>query len=188
MALTHDFKKDSLVAPEVLSIDKDRKELVSLEILKFTEDTSELSEAEIKDLYERVTKEEFIKVDDLSQPYVLRLVTSTEKELRSLEPDFLPSGDDFEMAETIQDTLKENGINVYGGDFKTEDLEYAGEIKQQKLSDAIKQEMYNGLKELSEKTSADNLSIAKVDEAIDNSEEIDAAIEDAEIIEINQKD
>jgi hypothetical protein len=146
-----------------LSIDKDRPELVSLEILKFTDiDTNELSDAEIKKLYKEKTEEQFIKVDDLSQPYVLRIVTSTESKLRSLEPDFLPSGDDFEMAETIQDILKEKGINVYGGDFKTENLEYAPEIKQQRLSDAIKQEMLNGMKRLGEVTSVDKINVTKV--------------------------
>ena len=178
----------ALTAPTELSIDKDRTELISLEILKFSEevgDTSELDIKEIKDLYSKVTQEEFIKIDDLSQPYVIRVVTSQESVLKSLEPDFLPSGDDFEMAETIQDILKSKNINVYGADFKTEDLEYAGEIKKTKLSEAIKQEMYNGLKVLSETTDTDNIKIAKIDKGPSNNA-LDKAkiIENAEIIEV----
>ncbi len=179
----------ALVAPKELSIDKDRTELISLEILKFSEDagnTSELNIDEIKDLYSKVTEEEFIKIDDLSQPYVIRVVTSKESVLKSLEPDFLPSGDDFEMAETIQNILKSKNINVYGADFKTEDLEHAGEIKKAKLSEAIKQEMYNGMQELNKVTDKDNIKIAKVDEAgpSTNAETFAKMIDNAEIIDV----
>lgn len=177
----------ALVAPKELSIDKDRTELISLEILKFSKDknTNDLSLEEIKDLYTKVTEEEFIKVDDLSQPYVIRVVTSKESVLRSLEPDFLPNGDDFEMAETIQELLKAKNINVYGGDFKTEILEQAGEIKKAKLSEIIKQEMFNGLKELNKITDKDNIKIAKVDEVgpSQNAKTIAKMIKEAEIIE-----
>lgn len=179
----------ALVVPTELSIDKDRTELISLEILKFSEDvgnTDEMDIAEIKELYSKLTEEEFIKVDDLSQPYVIRVVTSKESILKSLEPDFLPNGDDFEVSETIQEILKGKNINVYGADFKTEDLEHAGEIKKARLSDAIKQEMANGITELNKVTGEDNIKIAKVDEVGPSKNALGVAkmIEDAEIIDV----
>ncbi len=170
----------ALVAPKELSIDKDRVELVSLEILKFSEDiedTSELSIPEIKKLYNKVTEEEFIKIDDLSQPYVIRVVTSKESVLRSQEPDFLPEGDDFEMAESIQEILKEKNINVYGSDFKTEDLSHATEIKKQRLAGVIQQEMKNGMAELAKISGTEKIKIAKIDQ-------VGEEIENAEIIEV----
>jgi len=141
------LEKNTLPKPEVLSLDKVRPELVSLEILKFTDEVKDLTELEIRKKY-RKAKEHFIKIDDLSQTYVIRLVVDNKENIKSLEPDFLPEGDVFEVSESIQGILKDFGINVYGSDFSEDGIKMSSQIKKDKLSDAIKVEMVKGLKKL----------------------------------------
>ena len=118
---------------------KKYKEIIGLEVIKVNIDEEvygSLTEKEIKDLYYSNVKEEFIKVDDLSQPYIIRLVTSDTQQLKSLEPELLPNGDDFEMAETIQGLLKERDVRIFKSDFDKEILKEAKENKS-KISDIM---------------------------------------------------
>jgi len=126
---------------------KNQKELVSLEILTFKEDVSEFTPEQIKEKY-RSYNESFTVINDLSQPYVIRTVVGDYKDIRSYEPDMIPESDRYEIAESIQDILKDNDLPVYKSDFDQVGIANTASIKQQMLNSAIKTEMLNGLKAL----------------------------------------
>jgi len=126
---------------------KNQKELVSLEILTFSEDVSGFNEDQIKEKYKSY-EESFTLVDDLSQPYVIRTVVGNHKDIRSYEPDMIPAEDRFEIAESIQEILKNKDLPVYKSDFDQAGIENTAIIKEQMLNNAIKTEMFNGLKAL----------------------------------------
>jgi len=124
---------------------KNQQELVSLEILTFSEDVSNFNEEQLKEKYNSY-KESFTLVNDLSQPYVIRTVVGDYKDIRSYEPDMIPESDRYEITESIQDVLKNKDVPVYKSDFNQAGIENTAIIKEQMLNNAIKTEMFNGLK------------------------------------------
>lgn len=124
---------------------KEQQELVSLEILTFSEDITNFTEKQLKEKYDGF-KESFTLVDDLSQPYLIRSVVGSHKDIRSLEPEMIPECDRVELSESIQDILKSNGLPVYKSEFDQNNIANIANIKEQQLNTAIKTEMINGLK------------------------------------------
>lgn len=124
---------------------KEQQELVSLEILTFSEDITNFTEKQLKEKYDGF-KESFTLVDDLSQPYLIRSVVGSHKDIRSLEPEMIPEGDRVELSESIQDILKSNNLPVYKSEFNQNNIANIANIKEQQLNTAIKTEMINGLK------------------------------------------
>lgn len=92
------------------------KGIVSLEIIKLKEQPASLEEAE--KIYDKTVKVKTYLVDDLSDPYMVRLAyTENKAKLRSVDPDHMDEIDHFEMSETIQEILKENNFPVIKSEF-----------------------------------------------------------------------
>ncbi len=92
------------------------KGLVSLEILKLGKPVDNVEEADA--LYDDIVKHKTYIVDDVSDPYLIRVAwTEKKKELKSVDPEFLDDIDKFEIAETIQDILREQGFPVINSNF-----------------------------------------------------------------------
>jgi len=88
-----------------------KRGLVSLEILKLKELPESVEEAE--KLYEEVVKYKTYLIDDLSKPYMVRVAYTEDKaKMRSVDPEYLPEIDQFELGESIQEILFENGFPV----------------------------------------------------------------------------
>jgi hypothetical protein len=105
-----------------MAVDKEKvkniytKGLVSLEVIKLKEMPASVEEAE--GLYEEIVKHKTYLIDDLSDPYIVRLAyTENKSKLRSVDPDRLDDIDAFELGESIQEILKENGFPVIKSDF-----------------------------------------------------------------------
>ena len=93
-----------------------KKGVVSLEIIKLKDMPSSVEDAE--KLYDEIVKSKTYLIDDLSQPYMVRLsYTENKSALRSVDPEHLNEGDQFELSESIQDILTENGFPVIKSDF-----------------------------------------------------------------------
>jgi hypothetical protein len=92
------------------------KGLVSLEIIKLKEMPADVQEAE--ELYEDIVKHKTYLIDDLTDPYIVRLAyTENKSKLRSVDPDRLDDIDAFELGESIQEILKENDFPVIKSEF-----------------------------------------------------------------------
>jgi len=93
-----------------------KKDLVSLEILQVPQNFKDETEAE--DYYNATVKHKYYIIDDLSKPYLIRLSYSeNKKEIRSIDPEFIPEGDQYELSESVQDILRENMFPVIKSDF-----------------------------------------------------------------------
>ena len=102
------------------ALDIYKKGLVSLEILKLKEmpETEEAAE----ELYNDLVQTKVYLIDDLEHPYVVRIAyTENKVKMRSVDPEHLPEGDQFELSESIQDILRENGFPVIESAFPQED-------------------------------------------------------------------
>jgi hypothetical protein len=94
------------------------KGLVSLEILKLNKKIKTLEEAE--KLYEETVETKTFLIDDLTsgEPYAIRLAYTTKKKnLKSVDPEFLDDSDKFELSESIQDILRNEGFPVIESNF-----------------------------------------------------------------------
>jgi len=92
------------------------KGLVSLEVIKLKEMPANVKEAE--ELYNEIVKHKTYLIDDLTEPYIIRVAyTENKSKLRSVDPDRLDDIDAFELGESIQEILKENGFPVIKSDF-----------------------------------------------------------------------
>jgi len=107
---------------KVEAVDKEKTKLaftrgvVSLEIIKLKELPESAEEAE--KLYDDLVRTKTYLVDDLSEPYMIRLAyTENKTRLKSADPDNLDDGDTYELSETIQDILRENGLAVIQSQF-----------------------------------------------------------------------
>ena len=107
---------------KITKIDKEKvkevytKGLVSLEVIKLRESPVDVKEAE--ELYTEIVKHKTYLIDDLADPYIIRLsFTENKSRLRSVDPDRLEDMDAFELGESIQEILKENGFPVIKSEF-----------------------------------------------------------------------
>jgi len=99
------------------SIDKEKvkdvykKGLVSLEVIKLKEMPKNVEEAEC--LYDEIVKYKTYLVNDLSDPYLIRLAyTENKSKLKSIDPNHLDDIDAYELGESMQEILRENGFPV----------------------------------------------------------------------------
>ncbi len=94
--------------------------MVSLEILKLAKDVEDINEAE--ELYSEVVKHKTFLVDDLKDPYVIRLsYTEKKNRLKSVDPEFLDDMEKFEISESIQEILRNEGFPVIESNFPKEE-------------------------------------------------------------------
>ena len=92
------------------------RDLVSLEILKV--DQYFKNEEEAEKYYDTQVKHKYYLIDDLSQPYIIKIsFTDNQKKIRSIDPEFIPEGDQYEISETVQDILRENMFPVIKSNF-----------------------------------------------------------------------
>jgi len=122
---------------EKIKVDKEKAKLaftrglVSLEVLKLKDMPSSIEEAE--ELYDKIVKYKTYLVDDLSQPYLIRLAyTENKTRLNSVDPMTLDEGDQFELSESIQDILRENKFAVNKSEFPerpSEEIKTIEELK-----------------------------------------------------------
>ena len=164
-------------------------ELGGLEIISFNGEILEEFKAidpddkkALKKFYNRFFEENFLKVDDLSQPYLIKTSTSKKKALKkagpesfvnSLEPEFVPEGDRYELIETLQDLLHELGVPVFKSDFDAEMIDIAKQVREEQkhIAAQVKEKLREGLRKQ---------IIKKADE--------EKNIVDAEIIETDSSD
>ena len=162
---------------------KEIKELIDLEVLQFpdksVEELQEMGIDRIKSLIKRRTEEKYYLIDDTSKPYVIKIVTSKMDKLRSLEPELLPDGDDFEVMESIQEILKENNIPVYKSDFDKETLK---EVKQNKNFSKQMKELADNIRSVTQE------GMKKIINKVAKKEKEKAEIPDAEIEVSNETD
>ncbi len=87
------------------------KSLITLEVLQMPEDLE--TEEEIMEFYDKnvITKTHLIS--DTSVPYVIRVSTADKRQVRSLDPEYLPEMDAYEISESIQDILRDEGFAVH---------------------------------------------------------------------------
>jgi hypothetical protein len=93
-----------------------KRGLVSLEIIKLKKMPVDIEEAE--KLYDDLVKHKTYLIDDLSEPYMIRLVyTENKAKLNSVDPDNISEGDQYELSESIQEILRENHFPVIESNF-----------------------------------------------------------------------
>jgi len=114
-------KKNNTIEP-IAPIDQEKvdnvytKNIVTLEILKLK--TLPESSEEAQEIYDKLTTTKTYVIDDLSAPYVIRLAYTEKKtELKSIDPEFIPESDKYELSESIQEILKENGFPIIESNF-----------------------------------------------------------------------
>ena len=92
------------------------RDLISLEILRTKKHFDSPEEAE--KYYDKKVKHKTYIVDDLTQPYIIRIAyTESKKDIRSVDPEYIDEGDQYELSETIQDILRENMFPVIKSNF-----------------------------------------------------------------------
>ena len=137
------------------------RELISLEIITLKDDGTgedilkQYSNCEVK------TK----LIEDLGQSYMIRVVTGNPETIKSLEPEMIPEEDRFEIMESVQEVLKDCGVPVYRSEFDENNIQNIANLKQQQMSNAIKTEMFNGLKSLKDKNITE-LEINKISDKV----------------------
>lgn len=105
-----------------MAVDKEKvkavytKGLVSLEVIKLKDTPEDLNEAEA--LYDDIVKHKTYLIEDLNEPYLIRLsYTENKAKLKSVDPEYLEEMDKFEISESIQEILKENDFPVIKSEF-----------------------------------------------------------------------
>lgn len=123
-------KNDILLTPEQAAEKAKevyKKGLISLEILKLKELPESVEEAE--KLYDETVKYKTYVIDDLSRPYMIRLAYTEDKSrMRTVDPEYLDEGDKYEISESIQDILRENGFPVVESAFVMDEEEFEVDI------------------------------------------------------------
>jgi hypothetical protein len=116
-----------------LKVDKEKvknvykKGLVSLEVIRLKEMPSDKEQAE--EMYDEIVKHKTFLVEDLSFPCLIRLAyTDNKSKLRSIDPEHLEDMDKYELSETIQEILKEEGFPVIKSDFPEAPKDFDAEI------------------------------------------------------------
>jgi len=99
-----------------------KKALISLEILQLGEKPNSVEDAE--KIYDELVQHKTFIIDDLSRNYVIRLsYTDKKSSINSVDPDVIPEGDMYELAESIQEILKAEGFPVIESNFKIKEDE-----------------------------------------------------------------
>jgi len=103
------------------------KGLISIEVLRKPEGVNSPKEAE--EFYQKNVEIKNYLILDTEKEYVIRLTMSKKGVLQSVDPDLLPGGDVYEVSESIQEILRENGFPVFNYKFpnKPEDENIEGE-------------------------------------------------------------
>ncbi len=102
------------------------KGLVSLEVIKLKTEPESLEAAE--ELYDNIVKHRTYLVDDLKDPYLIRVSwTENKSKLRSVDPDHMDEIDQYELSESIQEILKENNFPVIKSEFPEKPVGYKPE-------------------------------------------------------------
>ena len=105
-----------------------KKGLVSLEVLKLKDMPETVEEAE--EIYNEIVKYKTYLIDDLNEPYVIRLAyTENKSKLKSIDPNRLDDMDAYELGESIQEILKENGFPVIKSEFPEMPDGYIGDAE-----------------------------------------------------------
>ncbi len=117
-------------ATKKIAVDKERvkaaynNDIVSLEIMRVPA-TAELKTTEEAEAYysERVNHKMYL-INDLEDNYIIRLsYTEKKQELKSVDPDHIEEGDQYELSETIQEILRENLFPVIESNFPKQEKE-----------------------------------------------------------------
>ena len=93
-----------------------KRSLLGLEVLKIDK---KVNADNIEEEYRKLTKTEFVVLEDLSQQYILKIDWAENDSIKSLDPDFLPEVDAYEISESIQDFLTEKGFPIFKHKFPT---------------------------------------------------------------------
>lgn len=101
------------------------KSLVTLEVLKMPDELDTIEE--IEEYYNKhVTTKTFL-IEDTPEPYVIRISTAHKKHVKSLDPEFLPEMDAYEISESIQEILREEGFPIFKHKFPEKPVEPTAE-------------------------------------------------------------
>jgi len=93
--------------------------MVALDVVKFKNMPEDIETA--KELYNEIVQEKFYLIDDLSEPYLIRLAyTENKSKLKSVDPYRMNDSDLFELGESIQEILKENDFPINKSEFPTD--------------------------------------------------------------------
>lgn len=95
------------------------KSLVALEVLQLPE--SVRTEEEIREYYDKHVNVSTYLIEDTTVPYVIRIATANKKRVKALNPEQLPEIDSYEISESIQDILRDNGFPVFKHKFPDKD-------------------------------------------------------------------
>jgi len=88
-----------------------KKGLVSLEVIKLKNTPNSVEDAEA--IYNDIVKFKTYLIEDLNEPYVIRLAYTEDKsKLKSIDPTHLEDIDAYELGESMQEILKENGFPI----------------------------------------------------------------------------
>jgi len=85
--------------------------LISIEVLRKPDEVNTSEEAE--EFYKNNTEVKNYLILDTEKKYIIRLTTAKKGIIQSVDPDYIPGGDMYEVSESIQDILKENGFPVF---------------------------------------------------------------------------
>ena len=105
-----DDDNDGIISREITMDVDNKRSLLGLEVLKIK---AEVTPDNIEKIYSDNVKTEFVVIEDTSVPYVLKFTYVDTNEMKSLDPDFLPEMDAFEISESIQDFLSSKGFPIY---------------------------------------------------------------------------
>lgn len=87
------------------------KSLITMEVLEIPEELT--TPEEVDKYYEENVKTHTYVIDDVEGHYAVRVAIAHKKKIRSVDPEFIPEADMYEVSESIQDILKEHGFPVY---------------------------------------------------------------------------
>lgn len=98
-----------------------KNKMVSLDVFTVKDDNINLDNISSK--IEEFTETRYYLVDDLSQPYFIRLTLADilDNNISSVDPTLMEDSDTFELSESIKDILKKNNIHIRKDEFESKD-------------------------------------------------------------------
>jgi hypothetical protein len=115
-----------------LKVDKERvkkvykKGLVSLEVIRLKERPE--NEVEAEKLYDQIVKHKTFLINDLSFPCLIKLsYTDNKSKLRSIDPEYIDDIDKYELSESIQEILRDEGFPIIKSDFPEAPSDISGD-------------------------------------------------------------
>lgn len=109
--------------------------LITLEVLQMPPEL-ETSE-DITDYYNKHVITETFLINDTSVPYIIRVATANKTKVKSLDPEFLPEADAFEISESIQEILKDKGFAIFNHKFPEGEQKRKGGIDIEILTEEL---------------------------------------------------